>query len=177
VAPGGGFEVGPPAGPVAPVAAALVAAAGGSSRSLPDLVVIVDGRPSTSIGAIVDRCTEAQVRWLRTAWSGGITEIGPLVGADDCACARSFLLDRPVPTGAGRAGEDRFAGAWASLVAVAVLHVIGGIGAGAGAGRITAYDLDEWEDHDVAIPHVPGCRSALHPSRGPIPDRPLAERR
>jgi hypothetical protein len=106
-------------------------------------------------------------------------EIGPLVRPDDCACHRSFRTGRD--TGLRLLLNDQHATllneAWASLVAIEVLHIVGGIGATVSTGRVITYDLGEWEHREVTIPHHPACPSSLHPDRGPVPDRPQTERR
>jgi hypothetical protein len=148
-----------------------------SEGSAPDLVVIVDGGSATALRRVVAHCSAAGLQWLRTASDAALAEIGPLVGPDDCRCHRSFSFRPATRTPRESTWQASFHEAWAALVAIEVLHVVGGIGANVGPGRIATYDLDMWEDGEVGIPHLPGCPSGLHPSRGPLPDRPRAERR
>jgi hypothetical protein len=141
----------------------------------PDLIVLVDGGVHPwGLRDSAHRWSKAGVSWLRTAMTDDGGEIGPLVRPDDCACHRSFRTGR----GAGPRPElnDEPATplneAWAALVAIEVLHIIAGIGASVSAGRVVRYDLGEWEQDEVTIPHHPACPSSPHPRRGPVPGSP-----
>jgi hypothetical protein len=162
---------------MSPAGAARPSWIGTATGGTPDLVVIVDGGPPAAVRELEARCSHARVPWLRTASDAGAVHVGPLVGPGDCACHQGFEAGRAA--GAPQAGvpPPGLHDAWAALVAITVIHVVGGIGARVGPDRIATYDLDGWESRDLAIPHLPDCRSGLHPSRGPIPDRPPAERR